>query len=43
MISFATGLIVTRSASDEGISDDLRKQILYNPKVFFIAGGFAFY
>lgn len=42
LISFATGLIVTRSASDEGISDDLRKQILYNPKVFFIAGGFCF-
>lgn len=41
MISFATGLIVTRSASDDGISEDLRKQILYNPKVFFIAGGFC--
>lgn len=34
LISFATGLIVTRSASDDGISEDLRKQILYNPKVF---------
>ncbi|TYQ13176.1 UNVERIFIED_CONTAM: flagellar biosynthesis protein FlhA [Acetivibrio alkalicellulosi] len=41
LISFATGLIVTRSASDEGLSDDLKKQILYNPKVFFIAGGFC--
>jgi len=41
LISFATGLIVTRSASDDGISEDLRKQILYNPKVFFIAGGFC--
>jgi flagellar biosynthesis protein FlhA len=41
MISIATGLIVTRAASDEGLSDDLRKQILYNPKVFFIASGFC--
>ncbi|MFZ5987423.1 MAG: flagellar biosynthesis protein FlhA [Bacillota bacterium] len=41
LISFATGLIVTRSASDDGLSDDLRKQILYNPKVFFIAAGFC--
>lgn len=41
LISFATGLIVTRSASDEGLSDDLKKQILYNPKVFFIASGFS--
>ncbi|MDQ2085877.1 flagellar biosynthesis protein FlhA [Herbivorax sp. ANBcel31] len=41
LVSFATGLIVTRSASDGGLSDDLRQQILYNPKVFFIAGGFC--
>lgn len=41
LISVATGLIVTRSASDESLSDDLRKQILYNPKVFFIAAGFC--
>ncbi len=41
MISIATGLIVTRAASDEGLGDDLRKQILYNPKVFFIASGFC--
>lgn len=41
LISFATGLIVTRSASDGGLSDDLQNQILYNPKVFFIAGAFC--
>ncbi|WP_010249130.1 flagellar biosynthesis protein FlhA [Acetivibrio cellulolyticus] len=41
LISFATGLIVTRSTSDNGLSDDLKKQILYNPKVFFIAAGFC--
>lgn len=41
LISFATGLIVTRAASDNGLSEDLRKQILYNPKVFFIASGFC--
>lgn len=41
LISFATGLIVTRAASDNGLSDDLKNQILYNPKVFFIAAGFC--
>jgi len=34
LISVATGLIVTKSTSDEGISNDLRRQIVYNPKVF---------
>lgn len=41
LISFSTGLIVTRAASDSGLSDDLRNQLLYNPKVFFIAAGFC--
>lgn len=41
LISFATGLIVTRAASDEGLSDDLKNQLFYNPKVFFIAAGFC--
>ena len=41
LISFATGLIVTRSTSDSGISDDIKQQILYNPKVFFIAAAFC--
>ena len=34
LISFATGMIVTRAASDSGISDDLKQQMIYNPKVF---------
>ncbi|AEV68548.1 flagellar biosynthesis protein FlhA [Acetivibrio clariflavus] len=41
LISFATGMIVTRAASDSGISDDLKQQMIYNPKVFFIASGFS--
>ncbi|HOM02073.1 MAG TPA: flagellar biosynthesis protein FlhA [Acetivibrio sp.] len=41
LISVATGLIVTKSTSDEGLSKDLKKQIVYNPKVFFIAAGFC--
>ncbi|NLD51070.1 MAG: flagellar biosynthesis protein FlhA [Clostridiaceae bacterium] len=41
LISFSTGLIVTRAASDEGLSDDLKNQLFYNPKVFFIAAGFC--
>ncbi|NMB32947.1 MAG: flagellar biosynthesis protein FlhA [Clostridium sp.] len=43
LISVATGLIVTKSTSDEGLSDDLKKQILYNPNVFFIASGFCIF
>lgn len=34
IISVATGLIVTKSTSDEGLSVDLKKQILYNSNVF---------
>jgi flagellar biosynthesis protein FlhA len=41
IISVATGLIVTKSTSDEGLSVDLKKQILYNSNVFFIAAGFC--
>ncbi|HQA58036.1 MAG TPA: flagellar biosynthesis protein FlhA [Acetivibrio sp.] len=41
IISVATGLIVTKSTSDDGLSVDLKKQILYNPNVFFIAAGFC--
>jgi len=43
LISFATGLIVTRAASDNGLSDDLKNQVLHNPKVFFIASGFCLF
>jgi flagellar biosynthesis protein FlhA len=41
LISVATGLIVTKSTSDDGITNDLKKQIIYNPKVFFISAGFC--
>jgi flagellar biosynthesis protein FlhA len=41
IISVATGLIVTKSTSDEGLSVDLKKQILYNSNVFFVAAGFC--
>lgn len=41
LISFATGLIVTRSASETGLSEELQSQLLYNPNVFFIAGIFC--
>lgn len=41
LISFATGLIVTRAASDGDLSKDIFAQIVSNPKVFFIASGFS--
>lgn len=41
LISVATGLIVTKSTSDDGLSNDLKNQIIYNPNVFFIAAGFC--
>lgn len=41
LISVATGLIVTKSTSDAGLTNDLKNQIIYNPKVFFIAAGFC--
>ena len=37
LISTATGIIVTRAASDSNLSTDLLKQIFFNPKVLFIA------
>jgi len=39
LISTATGIIVTRAASDSAMSDDLIKQIFGNPKVLFLASG----
>lgn len=39
MISTATGIIVTRAASDSNLSTDLLKQMFTNPRVLFIAGG----
>lgn len=37
LISTATGIIVTRAASDANLSSDLLKQLFSNPKVLFIA------
>mgnify|MGYP005835601217 CR=1 FL=1 len=39
LISTATGIIVTRAASDSDLSQDLFKQIFSNPKVLYIASG----
>lgn len=39
LISTATGIIVTRAASDADLSDDLTKQLFNNSKVMFIASG----
>lgn len=42
LISFATGLIVTRATSEDDLSEDLRRQILSNPRVMFIASALCF-
>ncbi|MBL0388928.1 flagellar biosynthesis protein FlhA [Tumebacillus sp. ITR2] len=39
LISTATGLVVTRAASDNNLSDDISKQLLAYPKMLFIVGG----
>jgi len=39
LISVATGMIVTRSASENSLSEDLTKQFLNQPKVLMTAGG----
>lgn len=39
LISTATGIVVTRAASDANLGADLTKQIINNPRVFFIACG----
>ncbi len=39
LISTATGIIVTKAASDSNLSQDLVKQIFQNPRVLFIASG----
>jgi len=42
MISSATSFVVTRSASDSSISDDLLKQLFSNYRVMYIASGLSF-
>ncbi|HEY3424551.1 MAG TPA: flagellar biosynthesis protein FlhA, partial [Negativicutes bacterium] len=39
LISTATGIVVTRAASDTDLGHDLINQLLTNPRVFFIASG----
>lgn len=39
LISTATGIIVTRAASDSDLSQDLLKQVFSDPRVLFIASG----
>lgn len=39
MISVATGMIVTKAASDADLSQDVYKQIFKNPRVMYIAAG----
>ncbi|MBP5793220.1 MAG: flagellar biosynthesis protein FlhA [Spirochaetaceae bacterium] len=38
LVSFATGLIVTRSASDGNMGDDIKKQFSQNAWVYFVGG-----
>ena len=39
LISTATGLVVTRAASEENLGHDLAAQLLAHPKVFFLVAG----
>lgn len=42
LISTATGIIVTRAASDSNLGDDVLSQLLSQPKSLYIAGGVLF-
>ncbi|WP_100404469.1 flagellar biosynthesis protein FlhA [Bacillus solitudinis] len=42
LISTATGIIVTRAASDGNLGEDITKQLLAYPKMLYIAGGTIF-
>ncbi|MCL1832077.1 MAG: flagellar biosynthesis protein FlhA, partial [Oscillospiraceae bacterium] len=39
MISTATGMVVTRSGSDNSFNQDVKKQFTQNPTLMYIAGG----
>jgi flagellar biosynthesis protein FlhA len=39
LISTATGIVVTRAASEANLGHDIVNQLLTNPRVFYIAGG----
>ncbi len=42
LVSTATGIVVTRAASDNNLGQDLTTQLFNNPRVFFIASGVLF-
>ena len=39
LVSTATGIIVTRSATKESFGQDLQKQMFSNPSIFYVLGG----
>ncbi|MBP2654937.1 MAG: flhA [Firmicutes bacterium] len=39
LISTATGIVVTRAASEANLGHDITSQLLTNPRIFFIAAG----
>ncbi len=39
LVSVATGVLVTRSGSDEGLGSDLGTQLLSRPRLFMVVGG----
>jgi len=39
LISTATGIVVTRAASDSNLGQDIASQLFTNPRVFYISGG----
>lgn len=43
MISTATGIIVTRAASNTNLGHDLTSQLFRNPRIFFIASAVLFF
>lgn len=42
LISTATGIIVTRAASNSDLGHDITEQLLTNPRIFYIAAGVLF-
>ncbi len=42
LVSVATGVLVTRSGSEEGLGSDLGAQLLSRPRLFIVVGGVLF-
>ena len=42
LISTATGIVVTRAASDSDLGHDITAQLLKNPRIYYIASGVLF-